>query len=387
MSVSMIQDANHRPDKPTPAQEPAAELAIRTEHLTKIYGQRLIAVNDMNLQVPRGSVFGLLGPNGAGKTTTLRLLLGLQHPTAGRAEVFGKACGPNAVAVRSQIGYLPTNPRLPEELRPIEYLDLLGKLFRLPREVRKPRVASLLRAVGLLDATDQKIGTFSTGMCTRLGVAASLVGDPPLLIWDEPTAGLDPSARRFTLDLIRELGKTKTIVVATHILSDIDQVCDHLGVMHEGRMIFTGSMQDIQRRICRDDFTLELEGDPEKMNCLVRDAARLEGIEARTVCSVPARAYRGVSSVKSEVSSNLPLPPTSHFTLPTSEETPRGVTTNTALLVRVADGGNRARALAEVLQLVETCGLSLRGVHSGQNATENAYLQLLQEDEAHGFQR
>ncbi len=243
-------------------------LAIRTEHLTKIYGQRLIAVNDMNLQVPRGSVFGLLGPNGAGKTTTLRLLLGLQRPTAGRAEVFGKPCGPNAVAVRSQIGYLPTNPKLPEDLRPIEYLDLLGKLCRLPGEVRKPRIASLLRAVGLLDATDQRIGTFSTGMCTRLGIAASLVGDPPLLIWDEPTAGLDPAARRFTLDLIRELGKTKTIVVATHILSDIDQVCDHLGVMHEGRMIFTGSMQDIQRRICRDDFTLELEGDSESVGRL-----------------------------------------------------------------------------------------------------------------------
>jgi ABC-2 type transport system ATP-binding protein len=319
-------------------------LAIHTEHLTKIYGQRLIAVKDMNLQVPRGSVFGLLGPNGAGKTTTLRLLLGLQRPTAGRAEVFGRPCGPNAVAVRSQIGYLPTNPKLPEDLRPIEYLDLLGRLFRLPREVRKPRIASLLRAVGLLDATDQKIGTFSTGMCTRLGIAASLVGDPPLLIWDEPTAGLDPSARRFALDLIRELGKTKTIVVATHILSDIDQVCDHLGVMHEGRMIFTGSMQDVQRRICRDDFTLELEGDPETVGRLVRDAASLEGIEVRT-------------------------------------------RDGQAVVVRVTDGRRRARALAEVLQLVEACGLSLRGVHSGQNATENAYLQLLQEDEAHGFHR
>jgi ABC-2 type transport system ATP-binding protein len=331
------------PDEPT-AEDPAAQLAIHTEHLTKIYDQRLIAVNDMNLQVPRGSVFGLLGPNGAGKTTTLRLLLGLQRPTAGRAEVFGRPCGPNAVAVRSQIGYLPTNPKLPEDLRPIEYLDLLGRLFRLPREVRKPRIASLLRAVGLLDATDQKIGTFSTGMCTRLGIAASLVGDPPLLIWDEPTAGLDPSARRFTLDLIRELGKTKTIVVATHILSDIDQVCDHLGVMHEGRMIFTGSMQDVQRRMGRDDFTLELEGDPETVRRLIRDAARLEGIEVRT------RDGR-------------------------------------AVVVQVADGRGRAGALAEVLQLVETCGLSLQGVQSGQNATENAYLQLLQEDEAHGFHR
>jgi len=386
--MSAIKGADHLPASPTPTQTPAAEPAIRTEHLTKIYGQRLIAVNDMNLQVPRGSVFGLLGPNGAGKTTTLRLLLGLQRPTAGRAEVFGKSCGPNAVAVRSQIGYLPTNPKLPEDLRPIEYLDLLGKLSRLPGEVRKPRIASLLRDVGLLDATDQRIGTFSTGMCTRLGIAASLVGDPPLLIWDEPTAGLDPSARRFTLDLIRELGKTKTIVVATHILGDIDQVCDHLGVMHEGRMIFTGSMKDIQRRIGREDFTLELEGDSENFSRLVREAANLEGVDARVVGSGPVRA-----------SSSTGVPPmntkgvhgqdarATHGRDAHATGTPEDVTTSGVVLVRVAEGRSRARALADILQLVDACDLSLHGVHSGQNATENAYLQLLQEDQAHGFHR
>jgi ABC-2 type transport system ATP-binding protein len=325
-------------------EETGMEPAIRTEHLTKIYGQRLIAVNDMNLQVPQGSVFGLLGPNGAGKTTTLRLLLGLQRPTAGRAEVFGKSCGPNAVAVRSQIGYLPTNPKLPGNLRPIEYLDLLGKLSRLPRQVRKPRISALLRAVGLLTATEQRIQTFSTGMCTRLGLAASLVGDPPLLLWDEPTAGLDPTARRFTLDLIRELGKTKTVVVATHILSDIDQICDHLGVMHEGRMIFTGSMQDMKKRLRRDGFSLELEGETDNIRLLAQEVNNLEGIEA----------HLGAGQT---------------------------------LLVRIANDRGRSRALAEVLKLVDAGKLSLQAVHSGQNATENAYLQLLQEEEAHGFHR
>lgn len=320
------------------------ELAICTEHLTKIYNQRLIAVNDMNLQVPRGSVFGLLGPNGAGKTTTLRLLLGLQRPTAGQAQVFGKLCGPNSVAVRSQIGYLPTNPKLPGNLRPIEYLDLLGKLSRLPKEFRKPRISTLLRAVGLLGATEQRIHTFSTGMCTRLGIAASLVADPPLLLWDEPTAGLDPAARRFTLELIRELGKTKTVVIATHILSDIDQICDHLGVMHEGRMIFTGSMHDMKRRLTSHDFTLELEGTAEDVRRLSLEAADLKGLDAH-------------------------------------------LDTNQALIVRIADGYSRSRALADVLQLIDASNLSLQAIHSGQNATENAYLQLLQEDEAHGFQR
>ena len=320
------------------------ELAIRTEHLTKIYTNRLIAVNDMNLAIPRESVFGLLGPNGAGKTTTLRILLGLQRPTAGKAEVFGKPCGTNAVGVRSMIGYLPTNPKLPGHLRPVEYLDLLGKLCRLPKEIRKPRFASLLRAVGLLGTTSQRIRTLSTGQTTRLGIAASLVGDPPLLLWDEPTAGLDPSARRFTLDLIREMGKSRTVVIATHILGDIDQICDHVGVMHEGRMIFTGSMQDMKRRLRRDDIGLDLEGPEEEIKRLAQQVGQTDGVVAR-------------------------------------------IEGGQTLVLRLAEDKNRAGTLAEVLKLIESANVTLGTIHSGKNETENAYLQLLQEDEAHGFHR
>jgi ABC-2 type transport system ATP-binding protein len=312
--------------------------------LTKVYGNRVIAVNDMNLEIPQGAIFGLLGPNGAGKTTTLRLLLGLQRPTAGFAEVLGHRCGSNAVGVRSLIGYLPTNPKLPGHLRPIEYLDLLGQLCRLPAAVRKPRLTSLLRAVGLLGTTDQRIQTLSTGETTRLGIAASLVADPPLLIWDEPTAGLDPAARRFTLDLIRDLGRQRTIVVATHILSDIDQICDHVGVMHEGRMIFCGTMQDMKRRLRHEDVTLELEGAGEAVQRLTAETTQIPGVETHL------RAGQ-------------------------------------ILVVRVAEGRSRAAALAEVLKQVETAQVALRAIHSGVNDTEHAYLQLLQEEEAHGFHR
>lgn len=319
-------------------------LAIRTERLTKIYAQRLIAVNDLHLEVPQGSIFGLLGPNGAGKTTTLRLLLGLHRPTAGRAEIFGQTCGANRAAVRRMVGYLPTNPKLPGHLRPIEYLELLGQLCGLSREVRQPRLASLLRAVGLLDATNQKIHTFSTGMNTRLGIAASLMGNPPLLIWDEPTAGLDPTARRFTLDLIRELGRTRTIVVATHILSDIDQICSHVGVMQEGRMIFSGSMQDMKQRLRRNSFRMELDGNPDDLQQFTHQVAELKGIEAHT-------------------------------------------STGDALVVQLTDGTNRATTLAEVMRLADANRLSLQAVSSSQNETEDVYLQLLHEDEAHGFQR
>jgi ABC-2 type transport system ATP-binding protein len=320
------------------------EPAIRTQHLTKVYGNRVIAVNDMNLEVPQGAIFGLLGPNGAGKTTTLRLLLGLQRPTAGYAEVFGHRCSSHSVAVRSLIGYLPTNPKLLGNLRPIEYLDLLGQLCRLPADVRKPRLTSLLRAVGLLGITERRIQSLSTGETTRLGIAASLVADPPLLIWDEPTAGLDPAARRFTLDLIRELGKNHTIVIATHILNDIDQICDCVGVMYEGRMIFCGSMQEMKKRLRHEDFTLELETSVEVLERLAVEVAEVKGVEAS------ARAGQ-------------------------------------TLTVRVADGQSRAAVLDEVLRRVAAANVPLQAVHSGQHDTENAYLQLLQEEEAHGFYR
>jgi ABC-2 type transport system ATP-binding protein len=313
--------------------------------LTKVYGNRTIAVNDMNLEIPAGVVFGLLGPNGAGKTTTLRLLLGLQRPTAGTAAIFGQLCGANAVGVRRLIGYLPTNPKLPGNLRPIEYLDLLGQLCGLSAAVRKPRLTSLLRAVGLLHVTNQLIQTLSTGETTRLGIAASLVADPPLLIWDEPTAGLDPAARRFSLDLIRELGKDHTILVATHVLSDIDQVCSHVGVMQEGRMIFCGSMAAMKARLRHEDFTLELEA----------TAEAFQGLLARLGQEVPGVEVK--------------------------------VQGGHSLVVRIADAGRRAAALADVLAVVAAAGVSLQGIHSGSNDTEHAYLQLLQEDEAHGFHR
>jgi ABC-2 type transport system ATP-binding protein len=327
-----------------PSEDDHVQAAISTRHLTKVYGDRTIAVNDMTLEVPAGVVFGLLGPNGAGKTTTLRLLLGLQRPTAGTAEIFGQRCGANAVGARRLIGYLPTNPKLPGNLRPIEYLDLLGQLCGLSTAIRKPRLTSLLRAVGLLGVTNQLIQTLSTGETTRLGIAASLVADPPLLIWDEPTAGLDPAARRFTLDLIRDLGKDHTVMVATHVLSDIDQVCSHVGVMHEGRMIFCGSMAEMKARLRHEDFILEVDAGAAALQGLVVSLGQTPGVEV---------SVQGGHS----------------------------------LVVRIADASRRAAALAEVLAGVAAAGVPLQGLHSGSNDTENAYLQLLHEEEAHGFHR
>src|SRR6516162_3292992 len=180
-----------------------SSLVVETCRLTKIYQNRQIALNDVTLTIEPGCVLGLLGPNGAGKTTFLRLVLGLHRPTAGWVKVFGKTMTPNAADLRRRIGYIPTNPQFPHGMSPISYLDYIARPFGLPADVRKPRLASLIRAVDLLGASGDPIAGFSNGMTARLAVATSLINEPDLLIWDEPTHGLDPEARRSMLELIK----------------------------------------------------------------------------------------------------------------------------------------------------------------------------------------
>ena len=206
-------------------------------------------------------MFGLLGPNGAGKTTTIKLILGLQRPTAGSVRVFGEPMTPNSAHLRNRIGFLPTYPRFPRNMTPITYLDLVGRLSGLHSDQRKTRLANLLRAVELLPAASQKLQELSTGMTTRLGIAASLLHDPDILIWDEPTLGLDPEGRRFALDLICSLAREKTLVLSTHLLGDIDRVCDHIGVLSQGKLVFSGPVVEMKRLVRQSEVELEVQGD------------------------------------------------------------------------------------------------------------------------------
>src|SRR5437899_10783165 len=199
-------------------------LVVETTRLTKIYQNRQIAINDVSLAIEPGHVLGLLGPNGAGKTTLLRIVLGLHRPTAGSVKVFGRRMSPNAADLRRRIGYIPTNPQFPRGMTPINYLDYMARLFGLPLDVRKSRLASLIRAVDLLSVSGDPIAAFSNGMTARLAVATSLINEPDLLIWDEPTHGLDPEARRSMLELIKTLAREKTLIVSSHNLGDIDEV-------------------------------------------------------------------------------------------------------------------------------------------------------------------
>src|SRR4051812_6485547 len=237
------------------------ELVVETFKLTKIYQNRQIALNDVTLRIEPGCVLGLLGSNGAGKTTLLRLIIGLHRPTAGWAKVFGKTMTPNAAALRRRIGYIPTNPQFPRGMTPITYLDYMARLFGLPKDVRKPRLASLIRAVDLLGASGHPIAGFSNGMTARLAVAASLINEPDLLVWDEPTHGLDPEARRSMLELIKTLSREKTLILCSHNLGDIDEVCNHAAVLSHGQLIYCGSLQDLKGRMRRNHFELDLEGD------------------------------------------------------------------------------------------------------------------------------
>jgi ABC-2 type transport system ATP-binding protein len=220
------------------------EPAIETRGLTKQFGT-ILALDRLDLVVPRGSIFGLLGPNGAGKTTTIRILTGLARPTAGSASVAGVKVGLDEPELRRRLGYLDQDPRFYSWMKGRELLELVGRLHGLTGSGLRARVAEMLERTGLTAAGERRIGGFSGGMRQRLGIAQALLHRPQLLILDEPVSSLDPAGRRDLLELIAGLHGESTVVFSTHVLSDVERICDRVAILDRGRQVAEGPLEEL----------------------------------------------------------------------------------------------------------------------------------------------
>ena len=230
-----------------------SEIIIETHGLTKRY-DTVTAVDQLDLSIYRGEVFGLLGPNGAGKTTTTLMLLGLTEPTEGTAAIAGHDCTREPLAVKSMVGYLPDNVGFYTDMTGRENLRFTGRLNGLSGDALEARIDGLLRRVGLEDAGDRKTGTYSRGMRQRLGIADVLIKDPRVIIMDEPTLGIDPEGMRDLLTLIRHLSTQdqRTILLSSHQLQQVQQICDQVGIFVEGRLIACGPIAQLAQELRGD---------------------------------------------------------------------------------------------------------------------------------------
>ena len=217
--------------------------------LTKVYSvpmrrQKIVAVKDLSLEVQQGEVYGLLGPNGSGKSTTLKVLLGLVTPTHGESRIFGESS--RDYRSHRVVGFLPENPYFYKFLTAEETLRFYGKICSLRGRQLDSRIGELLSLVGLEEARHRRLGGYSKGMLQRIGLAQALIQDPRLIVLDEPTAGVDPAGSRQIRDLILELkGRGKSVLLTSHLLEQVQEVCDRVGIMSRGSMVREGKLADL----------------------------------------------------------------------------------------------------------------------------------------------
>ncbi|KMO45667.1 ATP-binding cassette domain-containing protein [Lacticaseibacillus rhamnosus] len=230
---------------------------LTLQHVSKRFGSKQV-LKDLNLTLPTGSIYGFVGENGAGKTTTMKLILGLVRADQGKIEVAGKPVRFGDTTTNSVTGYLPDVPAFYSYMTAPEYLRLCGELTGLRGAVLTKRVASILDRVGLA-GVKQRVGGFSRGMRQRLGIAQALLNTPQLLICDEPTSALDPQGRTEFLALLASLRGQTTILFSTHILSDVERICDHVGILHQGRLQVSASLADLKKQYAKPQLQLTFE--------------------------------------------------------------------------------------------------------------------------------
>ncbi len=232
--------------------------AIRTEGLTRRFGAR-IAVDRLSLHIPRGTIFGFLGPNGAGKTTTVRLLLGLLRPDAGWAKIMGLPVGPQACRMA---GVLLDRDGLYDNLSAWDNLNFYGEIYRLPLPARRRRIEELLRFSGLWERRNELAGGWSKGMRQKLALARALISDPPLLILDEPTNGLDPASQKIVRDLVVSLAtdRQRTVFLCTHNLAEVERICNLVGLIRDGHLLLQEDPQTLRARMSRPEIAISTGG-------------------------------------------------------------------------------------------------------------------------------
>ncbi|WP_312370133.1 ABC transporter ATP-binding protein [Lachnoclostridium sp.] len=228
---------------------------LTLSHVTKRFGSHNV-IDDLSFSVPENTIYGFIGENGAGKTTTMKMILGLYRVDGGIIQVNGENVTYGQTNTNRYIGYLPDVPEFYGYMTPSEYLRLCGEITGIPEKQLKSRTTELLELVGL-EKANKRIQGFSRGMKQRLGIAQALLNKPKLLICDEPTSALDPIGRKEIIDILQSVKNQTTVIFSTHILSDVERICDEIGLLHNGKLALEGNMDDIRKLRKRDGYEIE----------------------------------------------------------------------------------------------------------------------------------
>lgn len=260
------------------------EYAIEVFDLTKVYrseGKEIRAVDNLNLNVEKGSIFGLLGPNGAGKTTLIMMLTGLTLPTSGSGKVLGHDIIKESLQIRKKVGLLPEGFGFYDHLTAEENLNYVAALNDIPKDERKKRIEDALASVGLLEVKDRKFGGYSRGMRQKLGIAQALLKNPELLILDEPTAGVDPEGARAIRELVLKLNREgKTIMLSTHLLFEVGPICDSIAIINCGRLVLQGKVRDLLEKLMAEEgYRIKIEGSGE-VGAFAEALSSLDGVKS-----------------------------------------------------------------------------------------------------------
>ena len=237
---------------------------LEINQLNKSFGNKEV-LSGLDMKVPKNSIFGFVGQNGAGKTTTMKIILGLLKADSGNITVCGEKVSYGDTKTNRHIGYLPDVPEFYGYMKPMEYLLLCGEITGLTKNDTLSKGKELLELVGLSDE-NRKIKSFSRGMKQRLGIAQALLNEPKLLICDEPTSALDPIGRRQILDILLAIKGQTTVVFSTHILSDVERVCDYVAVLHKGKLALHGTLSEIRDQYSTNGYNIEFETEEQLSN-------------------------------------------------------------------------------------------------------------------------